>query len=155
MKFGSQNEKLSIFIEYTILLLKHGYFTENTCKNSSEDVIKNTLISLLDTIYMIFQRSDSQTQSKLNYRIIFMFALAIYSKQLNINDQKVSKWLAKIQKQTKLKAIHELFNDSKSNPWSLQMLCRCRIRNSHSARELKNNTHLPYICYKYLQFEYI
>ena len=151
----SHQEKLSIYIEYLILLLKTGYFTKKICY-SSEDEIAKTIVSLIETIYTLYQRSDSQTQSKLNYRIIYMFALAIYSKQLNLSDEHVSKWLIKIQKQTKIKALHELFNDSKKFPWSLQMLCRCTIRNSISVRDLKtNNTHLPYICFKYLQFEYI
>jgi hypothetical protein len=151
----SNQEKLLIYIEYLILLLKTGYFTKNRC-NSTDYLINNTLVDLLETIFTLYQRSDNQTQSKLNYRIIYMFALAIYSKQLNLNNENVSKFLIRIQKQTKIKALHELFNDSKKLPWSLQMLCRCTIRNSLSVRDLKNNnTTLPYICFKYLQFEYI
>lgn len=178
-------DKFLMYIEYLILMLKAGNFNENHISTltytSNTDALtisdffsfsnsfpstqlftqfnssnyKYLLISLLDSIYQLFTRCDQQTQSKASYRILYMFALAIYSKQLNLNDNFIKKWLLKLQKQIKHKSLLELFNDAlTTTPFSLQMLCRCTIRNSVNIKELKD-MQMPSICMKYLQFDYI
>ena len=180
--FGCQlKERFIHYIECFILFLKYNCFDFNlkpsvifnyfTDLNSDEYLLatqfeenncSSFLIMLfLDLIYFIYSNlEDDLLKNKLENRIIYLFALATYSSQLDCRKKVVQTWFHKLADKNLL--IERIFNESLSSPWSLQMLCRCTIKkkifNINSIlneQKLKNTMNIPNICIKYLEFDYV
>jgi ankyrin repeat protein len=144
-------------------------YTEN--KSNSNDYLILFYLSLIYDVYshllsLKFDNSNKNKNEKvlnLKTRINFMFALAIFSSQLDCRKKAIRKWFEnKFINNLNLVKIGKIFNESISAPWSLQALCRSTIRTKINNidyvlndRNLIKNLKLPEIYVRYLKFEFI
>jgi ankyrin repeat protein len=139
----NKGDQALYFIEIIILMLKHGFFSRHS------DTIH--LVRMFTAILSICAK-----HTKYSDRLFYMFALAIYSKQMVITNHQPHKLFIESASKSKGQKLNlnQLILDATRNPWSLQMSARIVIRNhSNLAKNLPAN--LPDIYVKYLNFDYI
>ena len=119
------------------------------------------IMLFLDSIYEIFSNiEESQFKEQFESRVIYLFALAIYSSNLNCHNKAVQRWFKKYSDKNKL--IERIYTESISSPWSLQRLCRVTIKKNVQNINtilndacLKKKMSIPSICVKYIDFDYV
>jgi ankyrin repeat protein len=153
LEMSSQNRDLHetssmkalYYIEILILMLKNRFFTSGYCLKY--------LVQTLNSILICTNQASPNQSSKYFHRLSYMLALAIYSKQLVIESIDNESYKVLIENASKLD-LKELIFDSTLSPWSLQMATRVVVTNHYDLRKTLP-IHLPDICMKYLNFEYI
>ena len=185
-KNGNEKEKIfkdryNHYLECLVLFLKHNCFSFNLRPSLifnfyydlsqdenrilyefDERSCSSFLIMLfLDSIYEIFSNiEESQFKEQFESRVIYLFALAIYSSNLNCHNKAVQRWFKKYSDKNKL--IERIYTESISSPWSLQRLCRVTIKKNVQNINtilndacLKKKMSIPSICVKYIDFDYV
>ena len=122
------------------------------------------LINFFHKISLNFQIKPNMF-SLFKQRFVYMFALSVYSKQLDIKEIYFKEWLKQIEANKKLENLEqsfaEIYKESISSPWTLQMIARIQVKKSfhQNLDHIINNTNigkkLPDICIRYLRFDFI
>ena len=122
------------------------------------------LVNFFHKVSLNFQIKPS-IFSLFKQRFVYMFALSVYSNQLDIKKLYFKEWLKKLdvkKSQENLEfSVTEIYNESQFSPWSLQMIARVQVKkNFHrNLDQIINDTiigkKLPDICVRYLRFDFI
>ncbi|CAF0704532.1 unnamed protein product [Brachionus calyciflorus] len=186
--------KYSYYLECFILMIKHKCLNSSLIKypnilslfstyeqkidinfEHKSNILNHCIILYLNLFYEYFGNlieKDKNEMEIVKLRIIYLFALSVYSSQLDVRKKFVQKWFErKFQnsksnkkeqcEQTK-ESVKELYKESISGPWSLQMLCRAKINNDINNmdyvlndKNLIKSFKIPNICVRYLKYEFI
>lgn len=146
-----------------------------------KNILNHCILLMLGLIYENFQNLHNHCNSSdlevSRLRILYLFALTIYSSQLDVKKKFVQKWFerkfstqtyAKLTSsessgtKTTKKNLLDIYKESATSPWSLQMLCRTRIKNKFNNidyvlndKNLIKALNIPSICVRYLKYEFI
>ncbi|RNA26992.1 ankyrin repeat [Brachionus plicatilis] len=183
-------------LECFILMIKHKCFDKrlvalpniltmfNACQESTDinfdqasNILNHCILLFLGLIFENFQILHNVCKKEdldsLRLRMLYLFALAIYSSQLDVSKKFVQKWFERkfslatwarpmAEQSSAKKHILDIYKESVDSPWSLQMLCRTRIKNEFSNidyvlndKKLIDALKIPSICVRYLKYEFI
>jgi hypothetical protein len=153
----------AIFAEFN---LNYGQiYGEN--KSNVIDYVILSYVSLVFDIYAhlltLKMKTEASSGQHLKSRLNFIFALVVFSSQLDCRKQFVYRWFeAKFLGNSRLMKVSKMFAEATSAPWSLQALCRSTIRTKINNidyvlndKSLIKNLNLPEIYVRYLKFEFI
>jgi hypothetical protein len=165
---------LEYYLDSFILLLKFFCFIDETTTIDTNTLKSNGIgidfktnkitnkfftIVFIDLFYNIYKNLDHDLESIENYRnkFIYSFALAIYTCQLDYKRLYFKEWIGRLDL-NKLRLV-EIFNESITSPWSLQMICRYKLNRLNSFQQILNDKNiimkLPSICMRYLRYDFI
>lgn len=189
-------KKFGYNLECFILMIKHKCFDRKLVKNYSNltslfnsyelkaelnfdhasNILNHCILLNLNLIFENFQLlQDICTNLDLEairLRMLYLFALTIYSSQLDVKKKFVQKWFERkfavqinpksVNQSSTKKQILDIYKESIGSPWSLQMLCRARIKNKFNNidyvlndKNLIDALKIPSICVRYLKYEFI
>ena len=144
-------------------------FAEIFSTNKS-NVVDYIILFYVSLVYEIFAylltlkiKNSETNMLNLKSRLNFLFAMVIFSSQLDCRKKFVKSWFdARFLTNGKLAKVTKMYTESSSSPWSLQALCRSTIRTKINNidyvlndKNLIKNLELPEIYVRYLKFEFI
>lgn len=165
---------LEYYLDCFVLLLKFFCFIDETSTIETNALKENGIridfktnkitnkfftILFIDRFHKIYSNLNYDLETIENYKnkFIYSFALAIYTRQLDYKSLFFKEWISRLNL-SKLR-LAEIFNESNSSPWSLQMLCRYKLNRLNNLQQMLNDksiiTKLPNICMRYLKYDFI